>query len=740
VHNPYTAASFGSACGRARALCGVEEHGSLLWCPCVLNYARHKYARPDLDKSPQTDALVREGAIDKTAEMCGVRDEHHPVLALLLWLQDNILEGVMGDRERHVHFAFEADARKIISDGWVLAQSSPLTQVHSDQSLRDSEVAFMCGARSLVSLTIGFRTTIKHWLNRAASVGAPGDIWDHGRLCAFVQVGEDFPNLKSTRCGGGIYYSNDHISVDTMQCWVLGGFSYCDDFMQARDNDGYFLFRGNRLVTWAQVMEHQRVKRVMESHISAFNSMKIPRGALSSLKLARVAHRMETYHCKAFDNDPACPVEFSRSLFCDEDPASFKAAESLQKTIKAFEEVQPTAEVNNEAKVLDSLHALFSKKNRNGMEAMCHACIMGHHHVVQKMIRAGADLDQPHNKGATALYFASRGGHLSVVQELLDHDADIDLASDNGCTPLHVGCQNGHSPVVLELLERGADMEQANDNGATPLYVGCQQGHLRVVKALLVRGTAFDKARADGSTPLMVAAQQGHLDVIKLLLQHGADTTKKSGTGRTAMDYAKLGTVGAESDVKKTMLQLLSPFRTYASTSEPVSDLPSRQKPRSVKIHLRKKRRTSSGLCAPLAESLSRFSTPQPASKLLPFPVHKKARTLVTPVIPVITVPWVVVGDVLVRSPVTKHEDIKNVRAKWRSEQVRLCFNPAFKLLKESRPGGVTMISTHGEKNVYACKKCRERVLCIGETMRKLDGDLRQLIWDVRSVTPCNCS
>ena len=592
--NPYTKVSFKSASGRARALCGVEEHGSLLWCPCVLNYARHKYARDNLDKSPHTDDLVRQGAIDKTAGMCGLRDEHHPVLALLLWLQDNILEGVMGDRERHVHFTFEADARKIISDGWVLAQSSPLTQVHSDQSLRDSEVAFMCGARSLVSLTIGFRTTIKHWLNRAASVGAPGDIWDHGRLCAFVQVGEDFPKLKISHCGGGIYYSNDHISVDKMQCWVLGGFSYCDDFMQARDNDGYFLFRGNRLVTWAQVMEHQRVKRVMESHIRAINSLKIPRGALSSLKLARGAHRMETIHCKAFDNDPVRPVEFSRGLFSDENHALFKAAESLQKTIKAFEEVQPTAEVNNEAQVLDSLYALLSKKKpKAGMDPMCHACKMGHHHVVQKIIRAGADLDQPHNQGSTALYIASYAGHLSVVQELLDHDADIDLATDNGCTPLYVGCQNGHLPVVLELLERCADMEQANDNGATPLYICCQRGHLRVVKELLVRGTAIDKARADGMTPLMVAAQKGRLDVIKLLLKHGADTRKKSGTGRTAMDYAKLGAVGTESDVKKTMLQLLSPFRTYAATSEPVSDLPSRQKSSSVKIRLRKKLRTS---------------------------------------------------------------------------------------------------------------------------------------------------
>ena len=141
-----------------------------------------------------------------------------------------------------------------------------------------------------------------------------------------------------------------------------------------------------------------------------------------------------------------------------------------------------------------------------------------------------------------------------------------------------------------------------------------------------------------------------------------------------------------------------------------------------------------------LGSSPASLEAPQPASKLLPFPVHEKPRTFVTPVIPVITEPWVAVGDVLVRSPVTKLEDIKNDRAKWRSKQVRLCLSPALKLLKESRPGGVTMISTHGEKNVYACKNCRERVLCIGETMRKLDGDLRQLIWDVRSVTPCNCS
>ena len=58
--NPYTT-DLRSKIHRARALCGVEEHGSLLWCPCVLNYARHKYARDNLDKSPQTDDILFMG-------------------------------------------------------------------------------------------------------------------------------------------------------------------------------------------------------------------------------------------------------------------------------------------------------------------------------------------------------------------------------------------------------------------------------------------------------------------------------------------------------------------------------------------------------------------------------------------------------------------------------------------------------------------------------------------------------
>ena len=346
-----------SASAHALSLCGVEEHKSLLWCPCVLHTTRYKYARGVLPASPQTEPLVNQGAIDLTAEMEGVRKAHHPVLALVQWVQTRVLAGVKGKKERYVHWTFESDARKIISDGHVLAQSSPLTQVGSDQSLRDSEMAFMCGARSLVSLTTGFVTTTKHWLKRAASVGAPGDVWDHGRICAFVQVGDTFPPRKSLR--HGTHYSKQNVGIETMQCWVLGDFSYSEDFMDARDDAGYFLFRGSRLTTWAQVIEHQEVKRHKESLFKAYNSMKFAEDACNSLMLARTSSDMSAHAIVA--PHPAC-FTMPRSLWKKDEPLTFTAARLLLKAMSLFKQIEQDIRdevvVRDGSCVLDALYPL----------------------------------------------------------------------------------------------------------------------------------------------------------------------------------------------------------------------------------------------------------------------------------------------------------------------------------------------------------------------------------------------
>jgi hypothetical protein len=190
-------------------------------------------------------------------------------------------------------------------------------------------------------------------------VGAPGDSWDHGRICAFVQVGEDFPTLKCH--GGGIYYSENNIPIENMTCWVLGGFDYAKDFMDARDSDGFSLFRGQRLLKWAQVLEHQQVKRRRETFVKclgsfeAGNNVKLGTDAYNSIKLARGACSMVAFETR----DGNRGTYFPKILLSEHDPSLFKAWEHLLEAIKAFEDVEPQVRLD----VMGTLHALLTTED-----------------------------------------------------------------------------------------------------------------------------------------------------------------------------------------------------------------------------------------------------------------------------------------------------------------------------------------------------------------------------------------
>jgi hypothetical protein len=364
-------------------------------------------------------------------------------------------------------------------------------------------------------------------------------------------------------------------------------------------------------------------------------------------------------------------------------------------------------------------------KSEKGRTPMHHACKMGNLPVVRTLLDAGASVNHVSDEGCTPMHFGCYEGHLPIVVELGKRGADMDQRNAKGSTPFYVGRQNGHLPVVLFLLEHGINVDEANNKGATPLYVGSQKGHLCVVQALLKHGVEVDKGNDAGATPLMIAAKNGHLEVVKLLVQKGADTTREARHGATAMDVAKLRSGGMETPVSKYLAQVGACDAKKTILSLKTQPTPTPDTP-LVTAHteapMPKKRRTFTHL------------------KIRKKTRREKCNAAITPVISAKEDRSIFVGKVIATSAVVAFDDLNNKREKWRSEQVRLCFSPAFNALKVSISLGVKLVTIRGAKHKYHCKKCRQLVLNVGETMNTLqNGDSRQLTWDVRSFSPCKC-
>ncbi len=157
---------------------------------------------------------------------------------------------------------------------------------------------------------------------------------------------------------------------------------------------------------------------------------------------------------------------------------------------------------------------------------------------VQLLIKAGADLNQGTDGGATPLYMASQNSRAEAVEILIQAGADLNQGNNNGATPLFIATQEGLVEVVEILVKAGADLNQARYDGATPLFIASQEGLVEMVEALVKAGADLIQGIDNGATPLYIASQNGHAEVVEILVKAGADLNQARYDGATPIFIA----------------------------------------------------------------------------------------------------------------------------------------------------------------------------------------------------------
>lgn len=96
--------------------------------------------------------------------------------------------------------------------------------------------------------------------------------------------------------------------------------------------------------------------------------------------------------------------------------------------------------------------------------------------LVDKVTKAGGDVNLQNTQGNTALLYAAHRGNAVLVDKLLALRANVSLANSEGNTPLMYAAHGGFQPMCMTLLDHFADPTTKNVFGLTAEEMAVRKG------------------------------------------------------------------------------------------------------------------------------------------------------------------------------------------------------------------------------------------------------------------------
>ena len=193
--------------------------------------------------------------------------------------------------------------------------------------------------------------------------------------------------------------------------------------------------------------------------------------------------------------------------------------------------------------------------NRYGIAAIALACESGSAAIVEKLLTAGVSANATGPYGETALHTCAHAGKVDAAKVLIAHGASLDAGDSwRGQTPLMWAAAQGHPDVMRALIEAGADVNARSTiiawerqrtseprdkwlppGGFTPLLFAAREGCVDCTRVLLSSGADPNIVDPDQYSPLVLSLINGHFDVAGALIDAGANLDMQDKVGRTAL-------------------------------------------------------------------------------------------------------------------------------------------------------------------------------------------------------------
>jgi len=138
---------------------------------------------------------------------------------------------------------------------------------------------------------------------------------------------------------------------------------------------------------------------------------------------------------------------------------------------------------------------------------------------VERLLKAGADVDAKDHYGMTALMWASKNGHKETVDILIKNKADVNAKdNNNGMTALMWASWQGYEEIVDVLIAAEADVNAKDKYGWTALMYACVGSKkVKIVEMLIAAGTDVNAKDNSGWTARILASKNEYEEIVEIL-------------------------------------------------------------------------------------------------------------------------------------------------------------------------------------------------------------------------------
>ena len=206
--------------------------------------------------------------------------------------------------------------------------------------------------------------------------------------------------------------------------------------------------------------------------------------------------------------------------------------------------------------ILSKRPQLLKLKDRQGFDAMAHACENQNLACIEVLLQNGAKINGGVGKEKlTPLHYSASRGNFELCEFLIEKKAKINSKDKFKRSPLVMAVRNGHLKVASLLLSKGADWNQGDSSSNTPLHYAAAYGWQDCIDLLLKAGADINAQTSWKITPINIAMLKNHEGCVKKFLEHPeVDVNCKDEKGRTLLTLSLLNLREGTLDFVKFLL------------------------------------------------------------------------------------------------------------------------------------------------------------------------------------------